>query len=507
MFRQRRGREERFVQRMACMHCHMEGSADEVAEHGGHHRVLQGCTDRCGMACPRAEGARFKCTKCPVEFVVMWRFVWATDPDAPMEFADRGPDHTVRHHVRHHDYWCDMKRAGMANVPQVLRCENEKMQRFFSHACARTDKFISKFGEGASHLLELLPRVQHGKVVQLGDPALRLQQGSKQLQPFHDPDTHEACMECFQVEKQRAEAARDAVRKVVRCLHHVRLLRVQVSRQLLADCGAIQIVLDYLERSSLLPTNLDKASFIFNELEAPQSVIQEVDHADTAADLDASVAADRAEQDWADHVAWLIEQGRREEIIDSEPVFLLEYTRYPEAFRKALCEGAALQSCRTALDDAQLQWHMQSGAKVFVHPCQYKDALVAVAQRGIGLRPFHVVVAESLLQYVELSLADIPCRQGARVRNRHSLGDLPRGRGQASESEAVDGEHVQEGQECRDNAGHDGSVEWPLEVKRTFLCAVQRLRNPNSVPQSTTEAHGGGLNPRRLRAAPSISIR
>lgn len=395
-----------------------------------------------------------------------------------------------------------MKPAGMATVPQVLRCENEKMQRLFSRACEQTDGFISKFAVGASRLLELLPRVQHGKVLQLGDPALRLQLESKRPQPFHDPATHEACMACFSVEQRRASTARDAVRAVVRRLHHVRLFRAQFSRQLLVDCGAIHIILNCLERSSFLPTNLGEASFIFDELEAPESVIQAVEHADTAAVLDTSVAADRAEQTWADHVTQL---NQREDIDDKEPVFLLEYNRYPESFRKALCEGAALQSFRAALDDAQLQWHVECGAKVFVHLCQYKDALVAVAQRGIGLRPFHVVVAQSLLQYVELSLADIPCRQGARVRNRHSLGDLPTGSGQASAPEAAEGEHASEGHDGGDNAGRDDSVEWPLEVRRTFLCVVQRLRNPTSIPQSTTEAHGGGLNPRRLLAAPSSS--
>ncbi len=46
--------------------------------------------------------------------------------------------------------------------------------------------------------------------------------------------------------------------------------------------------------------------------------------------------------------------------------------------------------------------------------------------------------------------------------------------------------------------------DFDFHVNRTFLCFVRRLRNPDSVNQSTTEAHGG-VNPRRVLATLSMS--
>lgn len=44
------------------------------------------------------------------------------------------------------------------------------------------------------------------------------------------------------------------------------------------------------------------------------------------------------------------------------------------------------------------------------------------------------------------------------------------------------------------------SVDDVLVVERTFLDVPSRLREPNSVIQSTTEVHRGGVNPRRRAA-------
>ena len=53
-----------------------------------------------------------------------------------------------------------------------------------------------------------------------------------------------------------------------------------------------------------------------------------------------------------------------------EPIILLEYSRHPESFRKALMEGLDLKSCRDALALARHSCELPGGAKMFVHPHQ-----------------------------------------------------------------------------------------------------------------------------------------
>lgn len=103
--------------------------------------------------------------------------------------------------------------------------------------------------------------------------------------------------------------------------------------------------------------------------------------------------------------------------------------------------------------------------------------MATIEQQGIPLRPYHVIVSESLEYYVEASLTDVPCRDGARVKMRQVL--EPAGSG------------------ASDQPGEDDLAMNVVET-RTFLCAAPRLRASNSVTQSTTEVHGG-LNPRRLQ--------
>merc|ERR1712232_101253 len=187
---------------------------------------------------------------------------------------------------------------------------------------------------------------------------------------------------------------------------------------------------------------------------------------------------------------------------DMEHIYLMEYKRHPEAFRQALSEGVLLQECRAALDAAGHKWLLGSGAKVFVHPCQYMHTAIAIMEDGVHLRPYHVVVSESLLYQVEASLADLSYRLGVRVRSQKVLANV--------------GVLVPE--EPDEDAPADGAPEWmsaapsaacselgtedladiALVVSKTFLCVAPRRHNQESVTQSTTEVHGGGLNPRRV---------
>ena len=130
---------------------------------------------------------------------------------------------------------------------------------------------------------------------------------------------------------------------------------------------------------------------------------------------------------------------------------------------------------------------------MFVHPWQFEVATRAIEAKEIQLRKFHVVVSSSLESDVESALSDLSCRQGARVRRRHALTDASA----QCPSDAPDAMgHADANNEARLGNHEDSSL--PLEVRRTLICETRRLRSPEPVAQSTTEAHQGCENPRRL---------
>ena len=47
----------------------------------------------------------------------------------------------------------------------------------------------------------------------------------------------------------------------------------------------------------------------------------------------------------------------------AERIFLLYYSRHPDEFRQALCQGALLEECRQALQKAKRFWVLPSGAR------------------------------------------------------------------------------------------------------------------------------------------------
>lgn len=94
---------------------------------------------------------------------------------------------------------------------------------------------------------------------------------------------------------------------------------------------------------------------------------------------------------------------------------------------------------------------------------------------------------------MQASLEDLSYRQGARIRKRHPLTEAATTPPNTTTSNA----------ENEEGGAEAGTPEDAYCVRRTFLCEATRLRNPASVTQSTTEAHGGpyggkGLNPRRV---------
>lgn len=107
-----------------------------------------------------------------------------------------------------------------------------------------------------------------------------------------------------------------------------------------------------------------------------------------------------------------------------ERVFLLAFRSHPASFHQALKCGKALAPCRQALQAAGLAWQLAgSGARLFVHPEQFGDAMqVLLARLGQkGLRPYHVVVTESLEGMLYMSLGEVSHDHELWVRRRWVL--------------------------------------------------------------------------------------
>merc|ERR1719245_463110 len=107
-------------------------------------------------------------------------------------------------------------------------------------------------------------------------------------------------------------------------------------------------------------------------------VIQECLHPDPPALIDATDDI-IAEVAWASGVEARIRHDKQTEMqvgltrsgeIAAEEVYLLQFSRYPQEFCRALLEGVALRECRDAMEDAGHKVVLPSGAKVFVHPMQ-----------------------------------------------------------------------------------------------------------------------------------------
>jgi len=240
------------------------------------------------------------------------------------------------------------------------------------------------------------------------------------------------------------------------------------------------------------------------DAEASPNVIQDVAHTDEeVATRDVDLLREQAEQDWADSVSEVIRSdlGTTDEGNDMDQVFLFPYMRAPKEFKDALLEGLELRFVREKMRDAGQECILQpSGAKVFVWPEQYSIVIDALKSKEIQLRASYVIIAESLLPSLEASIASIQSKKNVRPKKEGIIcvasASVLAGSGSAS-VEAANGtdQGVEDAEEMTVNADIDN--EWwqhVFDVNRLSLVRV--LRNPGSVNQSTTEAHGG-VNPRR----------
>jgi len=457
--------------------------------------------------------------------------VWAVYPDRELMHAHRGPNHTIRHRPSYHDYWCNLIPDGEVS-PCFMFANDEysKISSKYQKMLAQERVGLLNFGVGVERLLKLLPAptstavfvVEHESIVNGSNPAIP-------LMPFHSLASLQASLRALQSAEGNASSAMYSLKKLVSSIQFVRCIRRMCFQKLARSAGVADLLFRFLGVQQILDAAKGTHGFgvTFNVQEKAnttqiavedcadksheagsmealiQDVIQDVVHAEPAAERDPDMLAEQAQHDAADLLSQLLHGQPAGDTLSStaaetetemEKVLLLSYSRYPDSFRIALTTGSALHPCRSALEEAGFHWLHDSGAKIFVHPWQFEDSMGAVSQSEIQLRPYRVVVVASLEYNVEACLADIPCRDGARVKRRRTIHRV-----------AVENPHYDLGEGHSVETGtEDATGQAEFDVQRTFLCETKRLRQPNSVTQSTTEAHGGGLNPRRVMQGTSV---
>lgn len=218
---------------------------------------------------------------------------------------------------------------------------------------------------------------------------------------------------------------------------------------------------------------------------------QLVHHADEPVIRDEELVRLQAEHDWADGVVRVITDPASANIggpatPDTEQVFLFRFSRTPPEFKIALQQGRQLAAVRDQMKAADCAYTLpapNAGAKVFVWPQQYQTVMDAIGKLETPLFSSNVVILESLMPCLEDIIAEIPRKANVHEKERQAFTSV------ACIAEAA----IQS--KSSDNCW--GNLECVLAERRTFLCIVRVLRDPDHVTQSTTEAYGG-VNPRRF---------
>jgi len=205
-----------------------------------------------------------------------------------------------------------------------------------------------------------------------------------------------------------------------------------------------------------------------DEADVYYPVIQEVQHPDEPAEaIDPAEAAVVVAEQWTQRVQ--LNLGASSSRGSDDPglllsLMLLDFSRHPMEFQKALLEGPELASCRE-----QMRGHpcrLDSGTFVFVEPFQYNIAIEAAMRHRERLTAHHVITSERFEPDVMRAVNGLRSRLDVRVKQRMTIYE-------------------------------------PLQVEevRTFLDVPARaLRSIASVTHSTTDAHGG-RNHRTVGAA------
>lgn len=152
----------------------------------------------------------------------------------------------------------------------------------------------------------------------------------------------------------------------------------------------------------------------------------------------------------------------------SPSLHLLEYTRTPVCFDRALIECQELADCIASLRTQGFAVQRESGLKVFVPPELYNLAVAALELHGEErLRSRHILASDEFVEIVRAVLAKLPSKQQVKQKAVTSL----------ECSLQADQEETMPVAEVSKNGDDDAEEDGPVEIKHTFL----HIRIPSSL--------------------------
>jgi len=238
---------------------------------------------------------------------------------------------------------------------------------------------------------------------------------------------------------------------------------------------------------------------------AGEAVLENVVHAEPAATIDEEVAQQAMNMQWVEDVQNHIgaagslhkkdEEKHGEDLAaqktNQEEVHLLRFgCNDTVSFRKLLLEGCHMRKCRVALETAGCSCELPGGALMFVKPDQCLD--VRKALERMELYAYHVIITTAFESDLQDALSSLSYRKRPREKIKHRL-EISIGQ----PSQEFNGKEP-EAEESSGGESEGDQISYELCCERTFLCFAPRLKEPDAVVQSTTEAASRAINPRRF---------
>lgn len=100
-------------------------------------------------------------------------------------------------------------------------------------------------------------------------------------------------------------------------------------------------------------------------------------------------------------------------------VVILEVSRNPASLLQALTGNVALQPVRRALEEANLDMSIPSGAMMLVNPDQYRAVQMVVT--SWNLKPRHIITSTELEATVKQAIEDLPKRDRVRIKSSRRI--------------------------------------------------------------------------------------
>jgi len=147
-----------------------------------------------------------------------------------------------------------------------------------------------------------------------------------------------------------------------------------------------------------------------------------------------------------------------------EHIILLEFSRSPEPFRRALLEGPELEGCRKNLEQHGFSPVLDCRAKMFVRPEQYELVCKAIVDHNLKLKAWHVVVATEFEPLVIEALTKLPRSDQVSMKKRPTT--LPKYWDVCAQQSAA---APLSPEPTSDTASSGGSHGFEITVKRTFI--------------------------------------